>query len=269
MKTNETKIEKLNNKTFTIKLTINQKEIEKTHQQILQSIQLNFETKGFRKGKVPLDVVQQEVSFEKLFEEVASKLISQKYSEVIKENQLKPIIQPQVKFNNQPTDFQTDWDIEITACELPEIKLDKNYLEEIKKVKTNSKSTDDQGKTDEIIKSLIESAKVDLPEILIESDIQHQLSHLINQAQQTGISVEQYLSSQKTNINDYRENLKKRIVQEWTINLSIQKIAQDEKISVSDKEIKELTDKNPALLQNIHMVNYVLTQQKVIEFLKK
>lgn len=269
MKTNQTNIEKLANKTFVAKLTISQDKIAKTHQEILKSIQADFESKGFRKGKAPMDVVEREISFEKLFEEVASKIISQEYGQVIKDNNLKPITQPQVKFDKQPTDFKTDWEIEITACELPEINLDKNYLEKIKKIKADTTLTDENKKTEEIVKSLISSAKLDLPAILIESDLQHQLSHLVEQAQQAGISVNQYLESQKTNIEDYRKNLEKRIIEEWTINLSIQKIALDEKIEVTEAEIKEVTDKNPALLQNINMVHYILTQQKVFDFLKK
>ncbi|MDD4937671.1 MAG: trigger factor [Candidatus Shapirobacteria bacterium] len=269
MKTNQTNIEKLDNKTFVVKLIISQNKVAKTYQEVLKSIQANFEAKGFRKGKTPLDVVEKEISFEKLFEEVASKLISQEYVQIIKENNLKPIIQPQVKFNKQPVDFKTDWEIEITACELPEINLDKNYLDKIEKIKSDSKITDENQKTDEIVKSLISSAKLDLPAILIESDLQHQLSQLVNQAQQAGISVNQYLESQKTNIEDYRKNLEKRIIQEWTVNLAIQKIAQDEKIEISPAEIKEITDKNPSLSQNLNMVNYILTQQKVFDFLKK
>ena len=269
MKTNQSTVEKQANKSFVVKLIITKDEIKKTHQQVLASIQANFETKGFRKGKAPLDVVEREVSFEKLFEEVASKLISQKYGEIIDENKIKPIVQPQVKFNKQVTGFDQDWDIEITACELPEIILDKDYLEKINKTKTNSKATDENQKTEEIIQSLISSAKVDLPDILIDSDVQHQLSHLIEQTQQAGITVEQYLANQKTNIKDYQENLKKKIIEEWTINLAIQKISVDQKIEVTPEEIKAITDKNPALLQNINMVNYLLIQQKVFEFLKK
>jgi trigger factor len=152
---------------------------------------------------------------------------------------------------------------------MPEITLDKNYLDKIKKTKTVSKATDENQKTEEIVKTLISVAKVDLPQILIDSDVQHQLSHLVEQVQQAGITVEQYLANQKTNIKDYQENLKKKIVEEWTINLAIQKISVDQKIEVTPEEIKNITDKNPALLQNINMVSYILIQQKVFEFLKK
>lgn len=269
MKTNKTIVEKQANKSFVIKFIIEAAEIQKTYQQVLAKFQANFQTKGFRKGKAPLDVVENELSFEKTFEEVASKIISQKYGEIIDENKLKPIIQPQVKFNKQVTGFNEDWDIEITACELPEINLAKDYLDKINKIKADSKATDENQKTEEIIKSLISSTKVDLPDMLIDSDVQHQLSHLIEQTQQAGITVEQYLANQKTTIAEYQENLKKKITEEWTINLAIQQISVDQKLEVSQEEIKALTDKNPALLQNINMVNYLLVQQKVLEFLKK
>jgi len=269
MKTNTKNIEKLANKSFTIKLTINKKDIQEAHQQTLKEFQANFEIKGFRKGKAPLDAIEKETPFEKLFEKTASKVISQEYAKFIKKEDLKPIIQPRVKFEKAPENFTEDWHVEITSCELPELKLNKDYLEKIKKIRKASKATEEQEKTKEIVDGLVSSAKVDLPEILIESDLQHQLSQLVNQAQQAGITVEQYLKTQKTNIKDYQEDLKKRIVREWTLNLSIQKIAKEQKIEVSPQEIQDLLKKNPALGQNMNLVNYILTQQKVIDFLKK
>ena len=122
---------------------------------------------------------------------------------------------------------------------------------------------------DQIIQALIKNAKVDLPEILIDSDLQSHLSGLVDQANQAGITVQQYLESQKQTLDGYKESLKKRIVEEWTINLTISKIAKDNKIEVSEEEVKDILTKNPALSQNINMIYYLLTQQKVFEFLKK
>ena len=108
-----------------------------------------------------------------------------------------------------------------------------------------------------------------LPEILIQSDLQHHLSHLIDQANQAGITVQQYLESRKQTLEDYQSELKKRIIQEWTINLAITQIAKDNKIEVTEADTKDLLTKNPALSQNTNMLYYLLTQQKVLEFLKK
>lgn len=269
MKTNTKNIKKENNKSFTISLTIGKNEIKKSHQEVLKSLQSESKIKGFRKGKTPLDMVEKETSFDQVFEKVASKVISQEYAKVIKENDLKPIVQPRVKFEKAPTDFNNEWNIEITSCELPELKLDKDYLDKIKKVKAASKATDENEKTEEIIKSLLGSAKLDLPEILIESDLQHQLSQLVNQAKQVGVTVEKFLEDKKTNIKDYQEELKKKINREWNLNLAIQKIAKENKIEITPEEVKAIVKKNPALGQNINLVGYILTQQKVFDFLKK
>ena len=98
-------IQKLKDKSFVLNLNIKVADIQKEYQQTLKSIQANFETKGFRKGKAPLSVVESQVSPQKIFEEVASHLISHRYSDAVKDHQLKPIIQPQVKFKNKNPDL--------------------------------------------------------------------------------------------------------------------------------------------------------------------
>jgi FKBP-type peptidyl-prolyl cis-trans isomerase (trigger factor) len=262
-------IQKNPDKTFILNLEITKEAIQNEYQNTLKSFQANFETKGFRKGKAPLDVVEGQISKEKLFEEVASHVISHSYSDAIKTNELKPIIQPQIKFQNEHPDFDQDWQIEITGCELPEIELNKTYQEEVKKINTNKDIKDENQKMDQIVKSLVNNSKLELPQILIDSDLQSHLSDLINQANQAGITVSQYLESQKQTLEGYKESLKKRIIEEWTINLAINKIAKDNKIEVSEDEVKEILAKNPALSKNINMVYYLLTQQKVFDFLKK
>lgn len=268
MKPNES-IKKNKDKTFVLNLEIDQKDIQKESQAVIQSVQKNFETKGFRKGKAPLDVVKESVSPEKIFEEVASHLISDAYSKAIKDNDLKPIIQPQVKFKNEHPDLDHNWEIEITSCELPEVELNEGYKTETKKINENKDIKDENQKIDQIIKSLIKNSKLTLPNILIDSDLQSHLSGLVDQANQAGITVQQYLENQKQTLEVYKENLKKRIIEEWTINLAISKIAKDNKIEVSEDEVKAILDKNPSLSKNINMVYYLLTQQKVFEFLKK
>jgi len=263
------KIQKNPNKTFILNLEIKKEEIVKERQNALKQFQAEFETKGFRKGKAPLDVVEAQISPEKLFEEVASHLISHLYADEIKANDLKPIVQPQVKFKNEHVDFDHDWQIEITSCELPEIELQEKYLDEVKKINTDKSITDENQKMDQIVKTLIKNVKLDLPEILVESDTNIQLSRLVDQANQAGITVEKYLEAQKQTLDQYKETVKNRIIEEWTVNLAINKIAKDNKIEVTDAEVKDILTKNPALEKNINMIYYLLTQQKVFDFLKK
>ena len=269
MKTNKNELQKLDNKTFVLNLEIKLVDIKNEYQEHLKKFQSDFETKGFRKGKVPLDIVEQNISKEKLFEEVASHLISHAYGEKIKEFALKPIIQPQVKFLNKDVDFDHDWQLEITGCELPEIKINEKYITEVKKINADKTITDENQKTEKIIDVLIKNGTVNIPEILIESDSQNQLGQLIDQSRQAGISVADYLKNKGLTIEQYKENLKLQLIKEWTLNLAITKISTEQKIEVSEKEIADITSSNPALGQNINLIYYLLTQQKVFEFLKK
>ncbi|MDD4026926.1 MAG: trigger factor [Candidatus Shapirobacteria bacterium] len=269
MKTNSIDLKKQNDKVFTLTLDIKSSDIKNEYQEHLKHFQSNFETKGFRKGKAPLEVVEQNISPEKLFEEVASHLISHAYSKKIKENGLKPIIQPQIKFISKDVDFDHDWKVEVTSCELPEIKLSNKYLDEIKKINSDKENTDENKKIEKIIDVLVENGKVELPEILIESDTQNQLSQLIDQARQAGISVNDYLKNKNLTLEQYKENLKKQLTKEWTLNLAITQIAKEQKIEVSEKEVTDISKTNPSLGQNINFIYYLLTQQKVFDFLKK
>ena len=269
MKTNSTDLKKQNNKVFTLNLEIKVADIKAEYQEHLKKIQADFETKGFRKGKAPLDVVEQNINPEKLFEEVASHLISHAYGHKIEENGLKPIIQPQVKFINKDIDFDHDWQVEITSCELPDIKLNEKYLTEIKTINSDKTLTDENQKIEKIIDVLIKNGTVDLPEILVESDVQNQLSQLIDQSRQAGISVADYLKNKGLTLEQYKENLEKQITKEWTLNLAISQIAKEQKIEVTKEEVTNIAASNPSLGQNMNFIYYLLTQQKVFDFLKK
>lgn len=269
MKTNSIDLKKQDNKIFTLNLEIKVDDIKKEYQEHLRHFQSHFETKGFRKGKAPLDVVEQNISPEKLFEEVASHLISHAYGEKIKEHGLKPIVQPQIKFTNKDVDFDHDWQVELTSCELPEIKLNDKYLTEIKKINSDKDLTDENQKIEKIIDALVKNGQVELPDLLIESDTQNQLSQLVDQARQAGITVNDYLKNKGLTLEQYKDNLKKQLTKEWTLNLAISQIAKEQKIEVTEQEVTAITQSNPALGQNMNFVYYLLTQQKVFDFLKK
>lgn len=259
MKTNQKDIQKLENHTFISNIVISVEDIKKEHQTTLKSIQAEFETKGFRKGKAPLDVVEQNISANKLIEEIAGRLLSKTYEKIVKENDLKPIIQPQVRIKNPPVTLDKEWQVEITGCELPEIKINEKFFEE---VKTKEK------KIDQIIETLVKNSQTTLPPILLDADIENRLSQLVDQATQAGITVAQYLKNRNQTLEQYKESLKDQVTKEWTLNLAINKIAIDQKITISPKEVEEITAKNPALRSNLNLVYHFLTQQKVLEYLQ-
>jgi FKBP-type peptidyl-prolyl cis-trans isomerase (trigger factor) len=268
MKTNTPKeFEQFKDKSFILTLNLSQIDITKSHQSVLKSIQAEFETKGFRKGKAPLDVVTANISESKLIEEVLSELLSETYAKKIKEHHLHPVIQPQIKVLNPPITFDKDWQVEITGCELPEVKLDPKHIDEIKVI--NQGQQDDNEKLNLTIESLVKNSQVELPDILIKSDVNQKMSQLVDQTQQAGLTVNQYLKSKNLTLEQYQQSLEKQVKNEWITNLAIDAIAREQKLSVTETEVKAITDKNQQLAQNLNMVYYLLTQQKVFDYLKK
>lgn len=254
-------------RTFVVTLILHQDEIESARQSILKKFQAEFETKGFRKGKAPLNVVEANVSTSKLIEEVLSELASHQYSHVIQDKKLHPIIEPQVKILNPPLEFDKDWQVEITGCELPEIKLDKKYQSEIKKI--NIEKLDDNQKLTKTMTALVTHSTVTIPEILLMADVNHKLADLVDQTKAAGMTVQSYLKSRNQTLEQYQQQLMTQVKNEWITNLAIDRIAKDENLTVSDQEADNLLAKNPALKSNPNLVYYLLTQQKVFDFLKK
>jgi FKBP-type peptidyl-prolyl cis-trans isomerase (trigger factor) len=260
------KLQSLPDKTFIITLNLTQDQIKSEYQQVLKSVQSDFETKGFRKGKVPLEIVKEQVSEDEILKEVASHLISDAYTAFIKDKNLHPIIQPQIKILNAPISLDKDWQVEITSCELPPLVLDPKYQDEVKKI---NKLPPSETTIDQIFNELLKLTSVTLPPILVESDINNRLSQLIDQTQQAGITINQYLKNKNQTLDSYKKSLSDQITKEWTLNLIIDQIAKDQKIEVDPKDAEMLIQKSPQLKDNSNLVYYLIQQQKVVDYLKK
>jgi FKBP-type peptidyl-prolyl cis-trans isomerase (trigger factor) len=253
-------------KTFVINCTFSVDEIKASYDKTITAIQANFESKGFRKGKAPLNIVKENVHEHHIIEEILSSLISKAYSDIVTTNHLHPIVQPQVKVSNPPLELNKEWTVEVIGCELPVIELKKDYQEDIKKI--NATATDDNDRLNQTISSLIKNASVDVPQMLIKNDVDNKMSQLIDQTQQAGITVNSYLKSKNTTLEKYQEDLTTQITQEWITNLAIDHIAKTNELTISDKEVDDVVSKNKELAKNLNLVYYLLTQQKVFEYLK-
>ena len=263
METDKT-LQKLADQTFILHLNIPQNQVTKEHQQLLISIQKTYKSKGFRQGKVPLNIIKQNIPATEIIQELISRLIPPLYSQKIKQYNLKPIIQPQIKFKNPPVKIDKEWQIEITGCQLPQIALKNSYVSQIQKINL----TKNKNQLNQILDTLIKNSQIKLPAILIQTDLQKQLSSLINQTQQAGLTVDQYFQSQKTNLEEYKKHLSVQIKRQWTINLALNQIAQKEKIEVKPEDIKKATPKDNPSTVNPPALHHFVLQQKVIDFLK-
>jgi trigger factor len=82
--------------TVSFDLVIKAETVASEYQKVLVEVAKTFELKGFRKGKAPLKLVEQNTDKSKLYSHVLDHLLSPAYSDVIIANKLNPLVEPQV-----------------------------------------------------------------------------------------------------------------------------------------------------------------------------
>jgi len=254
-------------KTITFILTINQDISKNEYQKVIKDAAKHVEIKGFRKGKAPLDLAEKELSPTKVYEQIIQNILPKKYEQVINDNKLNPIIRPQIILKNPPLSLDKDWQFEITVCQKPELKLT-SYQTDLKTL-NQQKFTDVQDHDQKILDLLVKKAKVTIPKILLDSQIRDRVTQLIDSASQAGMTLKQFLDSRGTTIEKYQQSLSENFIREWTIGMSLDKIADDKHINVDPSEIQKTLDPNNQSESQYNLSYYILKQQKTLDFLRQ
>lgn len=270
----QTDLKKKDDGSFVINVTIPAEEIKKIYHQVIEEQAKEAEIKGFRKGKAPVNLVEEKIGKEKLDNQLLNKVINQSYPEAIKKLDLKPIIPPEVKLVS--TEKNKEWEIKFISTELPEVDLGE-FKEKIKEINAQSgiwtpetegkKEVDDQEKKDQkiqkVIETLLKNVKVDLPEILINQELNRKLVNLIDQVNQTGLKLEDYLSTKGTNIEEIKKDFRQQIINNWKIDLALEKIADQEEVEVTEEDTKKIEESK----LNPYIAAKIIRRQKTLEYL--
>ncbi|MBP8590854.1 hypothetical protein KBI33_00065 [Candidatus Shapirobacteria bacterium] len=260
-------------------------EIEKEYQKTLEEIQKEATLPGFRKGKAPKAQVEKSVGREKIYQEVIEQLVPRLYQEAVINQKINPIVSPKVELISAQEG--KDWEIKFTTAEKPEVNLG-NYQEEVKKInakgkiwtpeseekkKPEEKEEEERKKLDQIIETLLKTSQVTLPAILLENDVNQKLAGLIEKTEKLGLTLEQYLTSVGRTAEDIRQEYLEESRKSWQLELVLAKIADEEKITVSEEEIDQFINQAPqedqkSLGQKRYLIAAILRQQKTLNLLK-
>ena len=262
----------------TIKLTITipTKDIDATREKILEQYAAAAQLPGFRKGKAPKKLVEKKVDPEKIREEILRELLPKTYSDALKENGIKPIINPRI--NVAKLEQGQDWQFDAYTCELPEIKLG-DYKNSITKLTVKNKIIipgKEETKTpfDEILKIMLENVTATIPQILVDEEVDRQLSQMLGDIKKLGLTLDQYLASTGKTPEDLRKEYGQKAQNDIKFEFALQKIAEEEKITVDEKEIDNAINKakdeaeRKNLQENRYLLANILRQQKTLDFLR-
>lgn len=270
------KIDKQEDGTIKLQITIPAKDVSETREAVIEDFAKTTEIPGFRKGKAPKKIVQEKLDTEKLNEEILRRLLPKHYVNSVQEHKLNPILNPKIHVHKLTQG--EDWSFEATTAEAPAIELGK-YKDNIQKVTAKSKivipgKEQEKVSFDDIIKELLASVKVTIPQIIIDQEVDRLLAQSLDEIKKLGLTLEQYLGSTGKTAADLRKEYEEKARNDIKMEFALQKIAEEEKITVDEKEVEEAIAqaKSEAEKQNLQANRYllasILRQQKTLDFLR-
>jgi FKBP-type peptidyl-prolyl cis-trans isomerase (trigger factor) len=250
-------------KTFELEFSIPWEQVKKTYDKVLNELTKSAKLEGFRPGKAPRDLIEKSLDKGKLYGEVINQLLPLSYAEAINQHHLRPAIAPKITIVAAEED--KPWQFKASSCELPEIKLG-NYQgaarSALVKSQLEKKELDQSQKLNLISKALLDEIKIELSDLLVESERDRLLSRLLDQIQKLGLTIDQYAASNNKTVEQIKQEYRQTAANTLKLELILQTIAEDKKFKADEQEINKL--KEPAEQAYLAMV---LRKKQAIDYL--
>ncbi len=265
---------------FTIPFAV----IKNAQDDVIKEFAKDTEIPGFRKGMAPLDKVAAKIPQNTLIEHSLSHVLPKALAESITENKLQIAIYP--KFELISAKEGEAWQIRGITCELPKVELG-DYKKAIEgALRANSiivpgkekKEQTREEKENLAIKTLMETIKINIPQILIDEEVDSRLSSLLGRLEKLGLALESYLASIGKKVEDLRTDYTNQAKEAISLDLILSKIAEEEKITADEKEIQgalemsqidpKAKDIKPEEVENKkRLMESILKRRKALDFL--
>lgn len=215
-------------------------EVQKAYQKKLTGLAAGAEIKGFRKGKAPMKFIEEKVGKNKIYSDVIEDVLPAAYQVKIKKRNIQPMISPRVKPINIKEN--KDWKFEITVVVKPEVELG-NYEKQVQSAKIDKKqkeaSKSPEAKKNKemgvVFNTLLKVTRVELPQMLVDEEVNLRLTQLIDQVQSLGMTIEQYLQAKKLTNQQIRMEYEKTARDMLKLNLALDAIASEHKFKGEDR----------------------------------
>ncbi len=91
----------------------------------------------------------------------------------------------------------------------------------------------------EIIETVVKSSTVEIPDILIDNEVEHVVRDMAQRLSYQGLKLEDYLSYLKTTMEDFKKSKREEATHNVKARLVLQKIIRDNKLKATEKEMDE------------------------------
>lgn len=283
------KKEKLPKNTTQLTVDVPKADIKKEEEEAFLRLQQKLTVEGFRQGKVPKTIAEKHIQKDDLYQELAQKMISRIYQELLTKENLKPIISPKVDLVKAKEG--EDWQIKITLAEKPVVELG-DYKKVIKEAKAKVAKTniwvpgkdkdplrqpadkEDKNKLlNEVLTAVLKETKLEISDLVIDEEINHRLTHLIDEIQKIGLTTENYLKSKNLTLESLKAQFRKETEDTYKLEFILAEIADKENLKVEqadlDKLFVNIKDEKERKIaeQNSYYYATILRKQKTLDYL--
>ena len=204
------------------------------------------EMDGFRKGKIPEDILIKNIGLGAVLEKMAVIALEKEYPKIISEHKIRAIGRPEITLTklveNNPLGFK------IKTSVLPEVTLPdyKNIAKKIlsDKNKEENLTEEKQAKEKErrrmeILEKMAEEIKQDMPKFLVEKEKEKMAEEMKRNIAQMGLKWDDYLKHIKKTEEEIKKDWEKDAAKRVKYGLILDQMAEQEKIEAPAEELEK------------------------------
>jgi len=201
------------------------------------------EMDGFRKGKIPEDILIKNIGIVAVLEKMAVIALEKEYPKIISEHKVRAIGRPEITLTklaeNNPLGFK------VTTSVLPEITLP-DYKGIAKKIMAKKEEVSEENKAQEkerirmeILEKATEEIKQDMPKFLVEEEKDKMAEEIKRNIAQTGLKWDDYLKHIKKTEEELKNDWEKDAVKRVKYGLILDQMTEQEKIEIPAEELEK------------------------------
>ncbi|MBI3620034.1 hypothetical protein HY214_02730 [Candidatus Roizmanbacteria bacterium] len=282
---------KLPKSTVEIILVVPTIDVQAEYKKAFSQLQAELAVEGFRKGKVPTTVAEKHLDKEAVYQEMIQSALPQWYEQIVKKENFHPIMSPKVELIKGKDG--EDWEFKITLAEKPVVDI-ANYRKVVSETKHEDKKAaiwtpgkgEPAAKEDEaqkakirqdrlnrVLEALLKETKIELPDLLLETELSRRLTQAVDDIQKIGLTVDAYLKSKNLTMDELKSRYRREIEDTYKLEFLLAEIADKENITVENKELEDLFNHIPEEKErtkarsNAYFYATILRKQKVLDFL--
>ncbi|WIF94117.1 trigger factor [Caminicella sporogenes] len=181
----------------------------------------------------------------------------------------------EIKFKELP-DLDDEFAKDVSEFDtLEELKADIR-----KRLEENAQKRAERELREKVLDKVVENAQIDIPEVMVETEIDNMLTDFDFQLRYQGLDLEKYLQFTNTKIEDLRNQMKDDAYNRVKTSLVLEAIKEKENIEVTDedveKEIEKIAEQNKVSVEkmketfrdgNYGYIRNTIKVRKTIDFL--